>query len=212
MQLITFFSILKDTYKSFDVTIELDFKLIYLSEGMCITPPNGCEFEAGFRKRKKRGDTVTKQPLYQKNPMKRELLVADMAEQICQLYIDQALATAHELDLPLDEDTIDEILAACIFDTQITGDREVSWVAIETIFLSVCQVGSKSVQVLLAEGIHQLPPLNDTEFLMNMQTSISSAEEAISSVISEINVLIEEETGSLTMTTTSRTSTIGGKR
>jgi hypothetical protein len=98
--------------------------LIGISDGICKVPPNlDCIVEAGgHRKREVRNI----EPLQKRNDKREEVISHDIAQEICQAYINASSEIAARLGLTVDEDINENILISCMFDTETTGDRTVS--------------------------------------------------------------------------------------
>ncbi|CAF1630403.1 unnamed protein product, partial [Didymodactylos carnosus] len=108
-----------------------------------------------------------------------ERRVSELAEQICQVYIDQGTKAVKKFELPLDTMVdhyiVEDVLIACVFDTRTTGDK---------------QIGASSIDVLLSEGASFLSPKNDTEYASYMKETTRIKEDALVEATAQIDMMI----------------------
>ncbi|CAF1083143.1 unnamed protein product [Didymodactylos carnosus] len=161
----------------FDMAISSNYPLIHVSSGLCVSPAEGCDYEGTRFKKRQGGHPRVGSKLTKREPTKRELIVNLMAEDICKLFVQQAKKTALGADAPTDDEMLEEILIACIFDTETTGDST---------------IGSNSIYVALSEAINDLPALTDAQYENYVVKSVEITEEAIADSIASVNFIIEE--------------------
>ncbi|CAF1006779.1 unnamed protein product [Didymodactylos carnosus] len=172
----------------YDIDIDIGYSYeIDQSTGLCIRPSKGCEYEPGSRRRKR--SLVPPIP-HSRSWTVEQQQINDMAEQICQAYIDEGTLAAWNMGLPVDtmeqKYVIEDIQLACIFDTRTTGIKN---------------IGSNSIRVLLSEGKYFLPPKNDSEYTAYVEQTAQIAEEALVEAAAHIDLIVQ------TLTTTIPTTT-----
>ncbi|CAF5029128.1 unnamed protein product, partial [Rotaria sp. Silwood1] len=110
--------------KYYNIEIELDYySIIGESTGLCVRPMGGCKFEIQSRRRKREVNFLRKA-----YPTNQEQKVSQMSEQICQVHVDEMSKVIGKLNISIDALTdhyvIEDVITACVFDLQTTGDKE----------------------------------------------------------------------------------------
>ena len=97
------------------------YSIIGESTGLCVRPMDGCKFEIQSRRRKRANNFLRKAL-----PTNQERIVSQMAENVCQLYVDDMSKAIVKLNISInslnDHYIIEDIMTACVFDLQTTGD------------------------------------------------------------------------------------------
>ncbi|CAF3369972.1 unnamed protein product [Rotaria sp. Silwood2] len=160
--------------KYYNIEIELDYySIIGESTGLCVRPMDGCKFEIQSRRRKREVNFLRKA-----HPTNQEQKVSQMAEQVCQVYVDEMSKVIGKLNISIDVLTvhyiIEDVITACVFDLQTTGDKELA---------------ASIIYVLLSEGMMFLPPMSDTAYTAYWHQG--------SQLMNEVLIEVQKQIGSL---------------
>ncbi|CAM2711080.1 unnamed protein product [Rotaria socialis] len=149
-----------------NINIHMDFDLIGVSHGLCISAPRGCVYEAGRRHHE----------LAIVNPSLRQRLTSELAVPICEEYLERSIQTASMLQLPASPDMVENMRIACENDVQTTGDPK---------------AGAGIIGVLVSEGMSGLVVTNAQFLNMSMHNAII-VEEALNNATVHIDAIIAQ--------------------
>ena len=100
---------------SYDISIHLRYSLIYMSEGLCVSPVEDCTLESiGTESRQGHIDESN------------EILVSEAAREVCDLYMDGAINATRTLNMTDQPEMIYHLNISCLHDVMTTNDTIVS--------------------------------------------------------------------------------------